>query len=327
MAAMAIEARSFWLIEPGRGDIRRSTLPPPASGELMVRATASGISRGTECLVFKGAVPASQYQAMRCPFQEGDFPGPVKYGYASVGIVEPGSPALEGRRVFCLYPHQDLYVVPQDAVVPVPDTVPDRRAVLAANMETALNATWDAGARDGDRVAVVGAGVIGCLVAALFAKTQKPRVQLIDTDPRRAAIAAQLGCDFAAPRDARGDNDLVVHASASEAGLTTALALAAFEATVLELSWYGTSRVAVPLGENFHSRRLTLRASQVGAVAPSRRAEIGHRRRLEMALDLLADPVYDHLITGEGRLDELPRTMARLAAAPDGALCEIVRYR
>ncbi len=327
MAAMTIEARAFWLEQPGRGILRTTTLPEPKPGEVLVRALTSGISRGTESLVFNGAVPESQYQAMRCPFQDGDFPGPVKYGYASVGIVEDGAPAMKDKRVFCLYPHQDFYIVPADSVVPVPDAVPDARAALAANMETALNAKWDSGAWIGDRIAVVGAGVVGCLVASLLKGLSKVRLQLIDIDPRRAAIAAKLGCDFALPADAKGDNNLVIHTSASEAGLATALSLAAFEATVLELSWYGDKRIAVPLGENFHSKRLTLRASQVGAVAPSRRATVTHRERLIAALDLLADPVYDHLITGESRFADLPQTMTRLATAPDGALCEIVRYR
>ncbi|HVA13225.1 MAG TPA: zinc-binding alcohol dehydrogenase [Stellaceae bacterium] len=323
---MSLQARAFWLAAPGRGEIRTASLPVRGADEILIRARASAISRGTESLVFQGRVPASEYRTMRCPFQEGDFPAPVKYGYASVGIVEDGAPALRGMRVFCLYPHQDLYVVPEGAVLPVPDEVSDTRAALAANMETALNALWDAGPRIGDRIAVVGAGVVGCLIAALAAKLPGTRVALIDTDPRRAPLAASLGCRFALPADAAGDCDLVFHASASDAGLATALRLAGFEATVMELSWYGDRPVAVPLGEAFHRRRLRLISSQVGAVATARRARRSHRERLALALALLADPVYDGLITGHCTLDALPQRMAQLAAAPDGALAEIVRY-
>jgi NADPH:quinone reductase-like Zn-dependent oxidoreductase len=322
----AIASRAFWLTAPGHGEIRTGSLRPPEPGEILVRARVSAISRGTETLVFAGRVPPSQYAAMRCPFQDGEFPAPVKYGYASAGIVEEGPPALKGRRVFCLYPHQDAYVVPETAIVPIPDAVSDARAVLAANMETALNALWDAGPRIGDRIAVIGAGVVGSLVAALAAKLPAVTVELIDIDPRRAAWAAALPCRFALPDDATGECDLVIHASGSEAGLATALRLAGFEATVIELSWYGDKPVAVPLGESFHSRRLTLQSSQVGAVATPRRARRSHRERLALALDLLADPIYDRLITGECQLADLPQAMARLAAAPDGALCEIVRY-
>jgi NADPH:quinone reductase-like Zn-dependent oxidoreductase len=324
--AGAVPAREFWIVAPGSGEIRSLVLPPLAAGAVRVAALVSGISRGTESLVFLGKVPESQYQAMRCPFQDGAFPFPVKYGYASVGRVEAGPGALVGRRVFCLHPHQDRYDVPVDAVLPIPDAVPDERAALAANMETAINALWDAAPLVGDRIAIVGAGVVGGLTAALAARLPGTRVTLVDTNPRRRDLAAALGCDFAAPDDAPRDADLVIHASGSEAGLATALGLAGFEATVLELSWYGATAVAVPLGEAFHSRRLTLRASQVGAVAPARRARWSRRQRLALALELLADPVYDHLLTGESSFAELPVALALLASSPGDALCRIVRY-
>ncbi len=319
--------RAFWLVAPGRGEIRDHRLPAPGADEVLIRASASAISRGTESLVFAGRVPPSEYQTMRCPFQDGDFPAPVKYGYASTGTVEAGQAALRGQRIFCLYPHQDFYVVPADAVVPVPENVPDERAALAANMETALNAMWDAGPRVGDRIAIVGGGVVGCFIASLAAKIPGTRVELIDIDPRRESIAAALGCGFATPDAARGDCDIVFHTSASDAGLATALRLAGFEAKLIELSWYGNKPVTAPLGEAFHQRRLRLIASQVGAVAPARRARRTHRDRLALALALLGDSVYDRLITGRCTLDTLPQRMAQLAAAPDGALAEIVHYR
>ena len=319
-------ARAFWTVAPGRGEIREAPLRAPGPDEVLVRALRSGVSRGTESLVFRGRVPESQWGAMRCPFQEGDFPGPLKYGYASVGRVEAGSSQLQGRRVFCLYPHQDRYVVPAEAVVPLPDGVPDARGVLAANMETTVNGLWDAAPLPGDRIAVVGGGVVGCMAAALAARIPGTRVELVDVDPRRAAVASRLGCGFAAPACAAGDADVVIHASGTQAGLGVALTLAGFEATVLEMSWYGDLAVAVPLGEAFHSRRLTLRSSQVGAVATARRARWSRRRRLELALELLCDPVFDALITGECAFEDLPRTLARLATAPDGALCHVVAY-
>ncbi|HXZ00537.1 MAG TPA: zinc-binding alcohol dehydrogenase [Stellaceae bacterium] len=319
-------ARAFWLAEPGRGEIRPMALAPPGPGEVLVRALVSGISRGSESLVFRGGVPESQRRSMRCPFQEGDFPAPVKYGYASVGVVEAGAPALLGRRVFCLHPHQDRYVVPESAVVPVPDAVPDRRAVLAANMETALNGLWEGAPLLGDRIAVVGAGTVGALMAALAARVPGAIVEIVDIDPGRAALAEALGCRFALPARAAGEADLVIHASGSPAGLATALALAGTEATVLEMSWYGDRAVPAPLGEAFHSRRLRLVASQVSEVAPARRARRSRRQRLEQALELLADPVFDLLLSGDCAFEALPQAMARLAARPAGALCHVVRY-
>ncbi len=323
-------ARSFWVTGSGSGEIRTAEIPEPGRGEVRIAAVASGVSRGTESLVFQGRVPASERLRMRCPFQEGNFPAPVKYGYASVGVVEAlgaDVPAeLQGRRVFCLYPHQDRYVVPISAVLALPASVSDRRAVLAANMETAVNAHWDAGVRVGDRVSVVGAGVVGSLVAALAARIPGATVELVDIDPRRAALAEVLGCRFAPPDKARGEADVVFHASGTEAGLATALGRAGFEARVIELSWYGDAPVSAPLGEAFHARRLRLVSSQVGSVATSRRARRSHRERLALALDLLAAPVFDHLVTAESPFDALPETMARLATAPDGALCEVVQY-
>ncbi|KOV61998.1 zinc-dependent alcohol dehydrogenase [Streptomyces sp. MMG1121] len=319
-------ARAFWLGSPGHGELRDVTLAEPAEGEVLVRALYSGVSRGTETLVFRGRVPESQHAVMRAPFQEGDFPGPVKYGYLSVGVVEQGPAALTGRTVFCLYPHQSRYVVPVSAVTVVPDSVPAGRAVLAGTVETAVNALWDAAPLIGDRIAVVGGGMVGCSVAALLARFPGVRLQLVDADPARAATARALGVGFAAPADALGDCDLVVHASATEAGLTHALQLLAPEGTVVELSWYGDRRVALPLGEAFHSRRLTVRGSQVGTVSPAARAGRGYAERMALALDLLADPALDALITGESAFEQLPDVMPQLAAGAIPALCHRIRY-
>ena len=321
-----VEARAFWVAAPGRGEIRAQWLRPPRAGELLIRARASAISRGTETLVFRGEVPQSEWQRMRCPFQEGEFPAPVKYGYAMAGIVEDGSAELSGRRVFCLHPHQDRFIVPQDAALAIPDDVPDRRATLAANMETAINGLWDGGPGPGDRLAVVGAGVVGSLVAALAARLPGAEVELIDIDPGRAELARTLGCRFAAPHQARGEADLVIHASGNPDGLATALAIAGVEATVLEMSWYGTRVVPLALGGAFHSRRLSLRSSQVGSVPPDRRARWSRRRRLALALSLLRDPVFDLLLSDETDFLALPELMARLATSSAGGLCHTVRY-
>ncbi|MFI9817627.1 zinc-dependent alcohol dehydrogenase [Saccharothrix variisporea] len=315
---MTRSARAVWFTGPGKSEIRLTGVPDPGPDDVLVRTLFSGVSRGTEALVLHGGVPENQHAVMRAPFQEGDFPWPVKYGYLNVGVVEQGPSHLRGRPVFCLYPHQTHYVVPASAVTPVPQTVPPERAVLAGTVETAVNALWDARPLVGDRVAVVGGGMVGCAVAALLARFPGVDLQLIDTDEERASTAAALDVDFATPADARRDLDLVVHASASEAGLDTALNLLAREGTVVELSWYGSRRVAVPLGEHFHSRRLTVRASQVGTVA---RPDRTFAERMALALDLLADDRFDALISGESGFAELPDVLTRLPA-----LCHRVRY-
>jgi 2-desacetyl-2-hydroxyethyl bacteriochlorophyllide A dehydrogenase len=320
------DARAFWVAAPGRGEIRAESLPGLRDGDVLVRALYSGISRGTEALVFRGLVPESEHERMRAPFQAGHFPAPVKYGYASVGEVERGPSDLQGRRVFVLHPHQTRYVVPQVAVHLLPPELPPSRAVLAANMETAINGLWDASPRIGDHITVVGAGTVGCLVAWLATSMAGCDVEVVDTNPQRATVARDLGVNFAPPQEARESADVVIHASGTAAGLAVALRVAGFEATVVEMSWYGDQSVPVRLGEAFHSRRLTLRSSQVGQVARAQRARWTTSRRMALALSLLEDPVLDVLITGESEFEALPQVMTQLATAPGNTLCHRIRY-
>ncbi|MQA13458.1 MAG: dehydrogenase [Pseudonocardiaceae bacterium] len=320
------EAWAFWVREPGAGEIRPVLLPEPGAGDVAVRTVRSGISRGSETLVFQGGVPESQYGAMRAPFQEGDFPGPVKYGYLSVGVVEHGPPALRGRTVFCLYPHQTAYVVPARAVVPVPDDVPPERAVLAGTVETAVNALWDAAPLVGDRVTVVGAGMVGCCVARLLTRFPGLEVTVVDIDPAKADVVTGLGADFAFPADAADGRDLVIHTSATSAALQLSLDLLAREGSVVDLSWYGNAEVRLSLGGAFHSGRLGIRASQVGTVSPARSGSRTAADRLALALALLRDPGFDALITGVSTFDELPAVMSRLVAGQLPALCHTVSY-
>jgi threonine dehydrogenase-like Zn-dependent dehydrogenase len=322
---MTTDARAFWVAAPGRGEIREETLSPRGATDVLVRTLWSGVSRGTESLVFTGRVPKSEWARMRAPFQTGDFPGPVKYGYASVGMVETGPVALQGRTVFTLYPHQTHYVVASDAVHVVPEDVDPARAVLAANMETAINGVWDADVRPGDRVAVVGAGTVGCLVAWLAGQIPGTDVALVDVNGGRAPVARALGVRFAAIT-AGLEADVVVHTSGSPNGLVSCLDAAATEARIVEMSWFGDQSVSLPLGGAFHARRLSIVSSQVGSVAPSQRARWTFRRRMALALRLLNDARLDTLITGESDFDSLPETMAALAAGPADAICHRIRY-
>ena len=323
---MSLDARAFWVVAPGQGEIRHETVATPSDGDVLVRTRFSGVSRGTESLVFTGHVPTSEYQRMRAPFQQGDFPAPVKYGYASVGQVEAGPDGLVGRLVFALYPHQTRYVVPATAVQVVPDGVPARRAVLSANMETALNGVWDAAVLPGDRVAVVGGGAVGCLAAWLAGRVPGCEVALIDLNDEREAVARALGVGFALPSTAAGGADVVLHTSGTGAGLATALALAGDEATVVDLSWYGDQMVTVPLGGAFHSQRLTIKSSQVGRVAVPQRQRWTFARRLSLAMSLLADNTLDVLLTGQSAFGDLPSAMATLAAGPRATICHYITY-
>jgi threonine dehydrogenase-like Zn-dependent dehydrogenase len=319
-------AEALWYVGPGRAELRPEPDRMPDPGEVRVRALYGGLSRGTERLVLAGRVPESEYGRMRAPFMAGAFPFPVKYGYATVGRVEDGPSDLTGRMVFALHPHQSVFTLPADAVVPLPDGVPPARAVLAANMETALNGMWDAAPGPADRIAIVGAGVLGILVARLCAGLPATEVTLVDIEPARVELARALGIGFALPEAAPGDCDLVIHASASAAGLATALRLAGDEATVLELSWYGADEVTAPLGGAFHSRRLRLVSSQVGKVAPSHRPRWHHRRRLAAALALLAPPALDALLAPAIAFHDLPNKLPDILAPASGVLCQLIRY-
>ncbi len=322
---MRIDAKAYWVIAPDRGEIRDEAVGSPGPNDVLVRTRYSGISRGTEALVARGRVPVSQASAMRCPFQAGDFPFPVKYGYCNVGVVEAGPAALGGRRVFCLFPHQDRYVVPAAAVQPLPDALSDRRAVLTANLETALNAIWDASLLPGERVVVIGAGVVGCLIARLAVQLPGTEVTLVDIDPAKAGIAAALAVPFRTTLEDQPPADCVFNAAAAPEALVGALAVAGFEARIVEVSWYGDRPVPLPLGEAFHSRRLKLVGSQVGSVAPAMRPRFGHARRLAKAMDILAaDDRLEALLDSETAFAALPEALPRLLAG--GGLCHLVVY-
>jgi hypothetical protein len=325
-AASPDVALALWYSAPGKIELRQETLARPGADEVRVKTLYSAISRGTESLVFGGRVPVGEFQRMRAPFMAGDFPFPVKYGYAAVGRVEGGSNALRNNNVFALYPHQTAFNIPASAVVVLPAEVPPRRAVLAANMETALNGVWDAAPGPADRIAVIGAGVVGSLVAYLCGRLPGADVTLIDIDPARAELAGKLGVNFSEPRNAKRDCDLVVHASGSPDGLRTALELAGDEATVLEMSWYGDAAVTAPLGGPFHSRRLRLISSQVGRIAPSHRSRWTYGRRLAAAVALLGDPRLDALLTPEVAFGDLPQRLPGILEAGSGILCQPIVY-
>lgn len=319
-------ASALWITAPHSAELRTEPLRPLAPGHALVQTLYTAVSRGTEALVYNAQVPESEFDRMRCPHQGGDFPFPVKYGYANVGRVLAGSSPLLGRDVFCLFPHQTAYVVPEADLAVLPDDLPAERAVLAANLETALNAIWDAELRLGDHVSVVGAGVVGCLCAFLLARVPGVEVELIDVIPARAGIATALGARFALPAEASPERDLVFHASASGEGLRTALALAGQDGRVVELSWFGNTEVSLPLGRDFHVRRLTLRGSQVGQLSPHARARFTRKKRLELALALCRDAALDALFGADLRFEALPASLASLFRPGSGVLCQRVRY-
>jgi threonine dehydrogenase-like Zn-dependent dehydrogenase len=325
---MPQETRALWTVAPETVELRTETVPVPGPGQVEITSEFSGISRGTEGLVFQGRVPVSEFQRMRAPFQVGDFPGPVKYGYSNVGRISGGDPTRLGQRVFSLTPHQEYFVVDGASAHPIPDAVPSPRAVLAANMETALNGIWDGAVVPGDHITVIGAGVLGCLLTALLGRIPGCDVEVLDVENRRAEVVGALGGRFNSPGRASGERDVVFHTSASQAGLHRALELCRIEGRVIELSWYGDSFVQVPLGGEFHSRRLRLICSQVGQVSPNKPGWT-HSQRLSLALQLLDDDRLDALLEPPIPFAELEHRMKALlgkGAAPTGAPGLTVSY-
>lgn len=321
-----VRATAYWTVGRERGELRSEELPEAGPEEARVRTLYSGISKGTEMVVHSGSVPPRVAKEMSAPRQEGQFPGPVKFGYLSVGIVEDGPDEWIGQRVFCLNPHQDRYVAPLSELTKIPDGVPSGRAVLTGTVETAVNALWEAGPRLGDRVAVVGAGLVGGIVAALLKTFPLQRLQLVDVDPGRKHLAGILGVEFVHPDDAEADCDIVIHCSASQEGLERSLQLVGDEGDVIEMSWYADRKVSVPLGEDFHARRLSIRASQVGVVSRARRHRRTNADRLELAVSLLQDPVFDSFLTGCSPFKELPDVVQALSEGTLDALCHIIEY-
>jgi threonine dehydrogenase-like Zn-dependent dehydrogenase len=325
MSTEARLARALWIVEPGRAELRSERLPEPSADQVLVETRFSALSRGTEGLVFRAQVPPELHASMRCPHQAGELSLPVKYGYCSVGRVRAGA-APVGQRVFCLYPHQDRYVVPAADVVEIPDAVPDRRAVLAANMETAVNGLWDAAPLVGSRVAVIGAGAVGLLAASLLGRIPGIDLEVVDISAEKDELCRQLGLRCVRPAAARGACDLVLHASGAPAGLETALSLAGFEATIVELSWYGEHMVSLSLGGRFHNGRLRILSSQVGSVAASQRPRWSYRRRMQLALQLLADPAYDALLARPVPFESLPEALPGLFGRAGSTVTELVEY-
>jgi 2-desacetyl-2-hydroxyethyl bacteriochlorophyllide A dehydrogenase len=319
-------AQALWYAAPGKAELRPATIGDRKPADVLVRTLYSGLSRGTERLIFEGKVPEMEWSRMRAPAQEGEFPFPVKYGYSAVGVVEEGPAELKGKHIFALYPHQDRFVIPAERAFIIPGDVPPRRATLAANMETALNILWDGGAQPADKIVIVGGGIVGMLVAALASRLPGADVTLVDIEESRALIAKTLGVGFTLPDKAPGEADLVIHTTASAAGLSLALKLAGVEGTIVEASWFGSGMVNVALGDAFHSRRLRLISSQVGNVCASRAKRWTTRRRLEAAIGMLADDRLDALLGEEVPFAELPQQLSRLLSRAAPGLGALVRY-
>lgn len=320
-----MKALSLWYTGPQTAEIREGELTAPEAGQVQVRARYGSLSRGTETLIFNHEVPPHEYERMRAPFQWGTLPEPVSYGYINVGEIEAGDERRLGETVFCLHPHHDRFVIPGTAAITIPSGIPAERCILAANAETALNAVWDGQIQIGHRVQVVGAGVVGCLVAHLASRIPGVDVEVVDSNPARAPIAERLGARFRLADSAGSGFDVIFECSGAPPALAATLPRLRTEGSIVVVSWYGDQPVSLPLGADFHSRRLTLKSSQVGQVANAMR-HISHRERLQLALGLLNDPSLDCLVTERIPFRKLPELLPSLLGRNYAGICTRIEY-
>ncbi|MEN0004557.1 MAG: zinc-binding alcohol dehydrogenase [Bacteroidota bacterium] len=309
MAHQSTHSNALWHLSSSTSSLLSSAIPAPKEGQCLVKSEFSLISLGTERLVASGAVPVDLHQNMRVPYMEGSFELPVKYGYSLVGqVVTQGYP-LSGKKVHLMHPHQSYCIVEAEALTLIPEKVPIRRAVLASNLETAVNAVWDSQVQIGDRVLVVGFGMIGALTALLLQQIAGVEVYIAERLPQRRALAQQLDFQLLAEET---DFDITFHTSSSSSGLQMAIDRLGYEGTSVELSWYGTKEVSMQLGASFHQQRKRLIASQVGQVPGSKQNRWDYRRRKQLVFQLLQQEKFDQLLTHEISLSEAPALFGKL---------------
>ena len=321
------DASALWFQAQEKAAILSEALPEATTGWCEIRTQFSALSPGTERLVYTARVPPELADAMRCPYMGGAFPFPVKYGYSLVGTVSDGPADWRGRTVHVLHPHQDRCVVRCEDVYALPPDVPPGRATLASNLETAVNVLWDAQVALGERVLVVGFGVVGSLVARLLSAIPGVQLDVVDAAPAKQRLAAAMGFrSHTGVEDLDAAFDLAIHASASSEGLQVALDHVGFEGRVVELSWYGTRPVTVQLGGTFHNQRKRIISSQVSTIAPAQRPRWDYRRRKALVFDLLRRAEFDAHITHRVAFGDLPQVFQQLAHPPTEGLAYLVDY-
>ena len=326
------ERLSLWFEAPGRVGVRRSPLPEPGPGEARVRASVSAISTGTERAAFRGRLdPGWARDETLGALREGGFRYPFQYGYASVGVVDrvgpppaagspPGARLRAGERVFGFVPHQSVFCAPAPELLRVPRGLPDERAALFPYLETAVNLLLDGAPRVGDRVAVVGQGVLGLSLTALLARF--PLGGLVTVEPRgeRRELSRAFGAPASVPPEGAeeavrselgGGAERVFEVSGHRAGLDLAIRLAAREGRVVAGSWLAGGTTELDLGGWFHRGRVGIVSSQVSRLPPLGPSWTVGRRR-ELAWSLLAGIPLESLVTDRFPLAEAERAYARL---------------
>lgn len=316
---------ALWHTSPEKSEIKQAA-SFEISGEICeIQSLYSLVSTGTERLVATGKIPTGLYNSMQVPYMEGDFSLPVKYGYSLVGEVVKGP--LLGKTVHLLHPHQDYCKVAAADVFPIPDEVPAVRATLASNLETAVNAVWDSGVSVGDRVAVVGFGIIGSLVARLLAQLPAVSLTILEKDPDRIKMAKSMGFEVSPNENLSTPLDIAFHCSSTAAGLQTCIDTVGLEGKVIELSWYGDKSVELNLGGTFHPQRKVIISSQVSQIPASHQHRWDFRRRKEAVFELLKNPDFDLHTPKTTPFTNLPEVFSEIRKGSSKQLVWIVDYQ
>lgn len=329
MAAEKLEARALWFAASREAELRNETVPPPGPREVRVRSIASAISHGTEMLAYRGQIPPDL--PLDLPTFSGSFAFPLKYGYATVGgVLDVGERVTDlapEDAVFVHHPHQEVFVVPADMPIRLPDSIDPMLCVFAANLETALNIVHDAPVRLGETGLVFGMGVVGLLVARLL-KLAGAKVMVVEPVAARRDLAAAAGVEAALdpgeglPERVRESNggrlaDVAVEVSGAGSALQSAIDCVETEGTVVVASWYGTKPVSLSLGGNFHRGRVRLRSSQVGRLNPELAPRWDFARRMEAVMELLPRLGLEDLISHRFDFGDAPEAYRLLDGEPE----------
>lgn len=324
-----MQSKSLWFKNQFHAVMETEMLPvlPPnkKKNSCLIKTLFTAISPGTEYLVYSGGVPKKLYVEMRCPYMGGDFSFPIKYGYSLVGQVLDGPTSLKGKLIHTLHPHQDYARISAEDVYVIPDGISPQRATLASNMETALNAIWDSGVNIGDKVLIVGFGIIGSLIARILSFIPQVEVDVLDVQPAKITLIEQLG--FSIYKEEKEKKyDLAFHTSGSGPGLQTSINNVGLEGKIIETSWYGDKEVNLCLGETFHSQRKLIISSQVSHLPACKSARWDYKRRKEVVFQLLLHPEFDAHITHTIAFHNLPKLFQSLKKNRCQELSYLVYY-
>lgn len=337
-------ASQLWFTAPFSVEVREVTLPAPAADEVVVRTRYSAVSAGTELLLYRGQMPGSMSLDATLSSLQQSSGYPLQYGYACVGEVQQTGrdvdPDWQGRQVFSFQPHASHFLATTDQLIAVPDDLSAQAAVFLPNMETAVNLVQDGQPLIGERVVVLGQGIVGLLLSGLLARFPLADLAAVEGQPDRQDLARTFGVkDVYSPDEATravasssdgypamADADLIYEVSGQPEALNLAIALSGFASRIVIGSWYGSKRVPIDLGGKAHRNRLQLITSQVSTLAPGLSGRWDKQRRYHLAWDMIRATDTAQLITHNLPLEEAEWLYKQLHEEASGIMQSLFHY-